>query len=528
MVNNEASGFASNMDKMRADYDMSRGSRYERNRIGLAPQGNSADWHYRFEAQYYRDVEKARDLQRNDACVGQITDRAVSNIVQDGFQVNPNTGDTFLDADLKAMWTEWQNDPDEVDIAGEFNFHDFEIQAMHSTLVDGDFIALALNSGNLQGLEAHNVQTTTQVENTVLGVTKDPFNKRINYWIRPDAIDPSKARVEQSIPVPVRNDDGLRTLFHVYNPKRVSQTRGVTAFAPIFSMTSMLDDTLFAALVKQQVTSCFTVFRERTDGLNAPHDPNYGMGVSESQAGGGVRQLDGVAPGMEILGNPGEKLHGFSPSVPGSDFFPHVNLTLTLIGVNLGLPLCLVLMDGSQTNFSGWRGAIDEARKGWAANQKMLMQRFHRPVWKWKVAQWIANDPAMKGAASRDGVNINRHDWVAPAWKYIEPLKDAQADALMISSGLTSPRRLHASRGKDWDVVCNEIVEDNLQAITKAKEAAEKLNEQFDGDKQPVHWRELINMPLPDGVQMQMMDSAPGEEESGEESTTTPKEDKDA
>ena len=528
-MSNEPSGFNADMSSLRNDYDMSRESRYERRRVGLAPQGDSADWHYRFETQYYKDMEKARDMARNDVVIGQITDRAVSNIVQDGFSVNPNTGSKPLDRDLKARWNQWALDQDDCDIAGEFCFHDYELHAMRSVLVDGDFVALALNSGHLQALEGHNIQTTTKVNNTILGVTKDSFGKRLQYWVKPDSIDPNNAKVEQSVPVQVRNETGLRTLFHVYNPKRMSQTRGVTAFAPIFSTAGMLDDTLFSALVKQQVSSCFTVFRERTADLTAPHAaPSYGMGSEQVQIDGGVRQIDGIAPGMEIMGQPGEKLHGFSPSVPGSDFFPHVKLTLSLIGVNLGLPLCLVMMDASETNYSGYRGAVDEARKGWTANQKMLMQRLHVPTYKWKVAQWMAEDPIMRAAAERSNVNILAHDWVAPAWQYIDPKADAEADALQISTGLTSPRRKHAERGKDWEVVSDEIVQDNLLAIEKAKKAAAKINEKHDDD-QPVHWRELINMPLPEGVQMQMMDSVPGEEESGEESPeTTPKEDTNA
>ena len=518
----------SDFSKFRADYDMSRESRYDRRRTGLAPQGNTADWHYRVEEQYYRDMEKARDMARNDSIIGQTTDRAVTNVVQGGFTLNPNTGSKPLDRELKARWDEWSQDPDMCSISGEHCWHDFEIMSLRSCIVDGDFTALAIESGHLQPIEAHQIRTSQRQENTFLGVTKNAYGRHEQVWIRKDAITPSEGR-EQSSPVNVRNNSGLRTVFQVYDPKRFSQTRGVTAYAPIFSIAGMLDDLQFAALVKQQVTSCFTVFRERDGDLTAPHAiPNYGEQRTESTVYGGTRQLDGIAPGMEILGEPGEKLSGFSPGVPGEQFFPHVNMLLNIIGVNLGLPLCLVMMDGSQTNFSGWRGAVDEARKGWSLQQDMLIKRLHMPVYRWKVAQWMAEDVILRDAAKRDSVNINRHSWTAPAWPYINPKEDAEADALQISSGLTSPRRKHAERGKDWDVISTEIVEDNLNAIDKAKKAADRINKKY-GDDQPVHWRELINMPLPDGVQMQMMDSVPGEETQVEgESINAPEEESDS
>ena len=127
----------------------------------------------------------------------------------------------------------------------------------------------------------------------------------------------------------------------------------------------------------------------------------------------------------------------------------------------------------------------------------------------------------MASAASASGVNIFRNTFQAPAWQYIDPKADAEADALQIANGLISPRRKHAERGRDWEEVATEIVQDNAYAIDLAKQAADEINSTYTDDKQPVHWRELIQTPLPEGVQMQMMDSAPGEEET-EEVTEAP------
>jgi hypothetical protein len=76
-----------------------------------------------------------------------------------------------------------------------------------------------------------------------------------------------------------------------------------------------------------------------------------------------------------------------------------------------------------------------------------------------------------------------------------------------LQNGLTSPRRLHAERGAEWEEVSDEIVADMMYAIIAAKNAANKINSRFD-DGQPVQWRELINLPMPIGVQMTMQDPA--------------------
>lgn len=491
---------------------MSRETRFNRRRTGLAPQGNTADWHYRNEEFYYRDIEKARDMDRNDSIIGQTLDRAVDNIVQDGFKLDPKTGNAELDALLKRKWFEWSENREACDIQGEFCWHDFERHAMRSMLLDGDIVFLGLgdnagekHTGKLQAIEAHSVRTSTRQDDTFLGVTKDEFGRRLQYWITHDPVEPNATK-EDAEPVDVRDENGLRTLFHVYRPDRMTQTRGVTALAPIFAVAGMRDDIQFAKLVQQQVASCFAVFRKRQHIPNDPHSstPGYGDGSTET-TDSGTRYIENIAPGMEIVGAPGEELQGFSPDIPGQGYEFQFKEMLTTIGVNLGLPLCLVLMDGSETNFSGWRGAVDEARKGFQSNQRNLIERLHSPVYEWKLSHW-ESDPEVQAFLEADPqIRLSEHKWNPPTWKYIDPVGDAQGDVLRTQNALTSRRRLHAERGQDWEEVASEIVQDSSLMVRTAKQAAMDINAEFD-DGQPVQWRELANMPMPTGVQMTMQD----------------------
>jgi len=502
----KAPSLGASFNDIRADYEMSRESRFVRRRTGLAPQGGTADYHYRNEAKYYDDIEKARDMDRNDCVVGQTITRAVDNIVQGGFSLDPQTGDKKLDQDLWQRWQDWSNSPD-CDIAGEMTFQDIEHQVMRSTLLDGDIVALGLESGELQLIEAHAIQNSARMPNTFLGVTIDDYRRREKYWVLKDANTPNESKATKADPVDVRDENGNRQLFHIYDPKRSTQTRGITAFAPIMQLAGMFEDIQFAKLVQQQVVSCFAIFRQQAvinNGGSPPSTVGYGNGSVETTLGG-TRYIEDITPGMEVVGAPGETLQGFSPNVPNAEFFNHVKLMLQLIGVNLGLPLCLVLMDGSETNFSGWRGAVDEARKGFKRNQTNLANRFHKEVYRWKLRQWSDEDPALGQAFKRLGSKVFNHKWNCPTWQYIDPVGDAQGDALRITNSLISPRRLHAEGGRDWEEVAGEIVEDNAYAISRAKMVAKRINKKYD-DGAPVHWRELISLPMPAGTQMTMSD----------------------
>jgi capsid protein len=503
MTKKKAKNLAESFQQTRADYEMSKNSRFVRRRTGLAAKGSSGDYHIRSESQYYDSIEKCRDMDRNDAVVGQIVDRAVANVIQDGMTLEPQTGDKKLDRALWDRWKAFSDNPDECDIGGELCWHDYERLTFRSHLVDGDSFAFVTQDGPLQFIEGHSIQTASKRENTFCGITTNQYRRREVFWYRADAIDPTMVSKEEEVPLQARDVGGNRQVFQVYNSKRALMTRGVSAFAPIFYLTGMFEDINFAKVVQQQIVSCFAIFRQMAAG-QAPKPPSVvGYGDQTTGEPPGTRTIEGIGPGMEIIGAPGETLNGFSPNVPNSEYFEHVRLMLTLIGVNLGLPLCLVLMDGSETNFSGWRGAVDEARKGFRQNQRMMVKRLHRPVYEMKVRQWMEEDAALKRASIKR--NIFAHEWNAPEWKYINPLQDAQADAVQLQNCLTSPRRLHSGRGYDWELIAEETVNDNAYAIILAKKKAKEINGMFPDDP-PVNWRELMPLVMAANTQLSLQD----------------------
>jgi lambda family phage portal protein len=499
--------------ELRSDYNAARSSRFRRRRTGVSPMGSGADYHYRSEADYLRMMEQARDMDRNDAIAGPVLDRAKLNAIQDGFTLDVDTGDEVLDEELAARWQAWCEDPDECDLAGEFTFYDLEQLIYRSALLDGDCFVLPQKEGSLQVVEAHRCRTPKRTErNVVHGVLLDANRRRKQYWFTKDDIDPLAPLVKVSdiVAYEARSRDGQKQVLHVADPRRLTQTRGITAFAPIFDALAMIEDINFAKLVQQQVVSCFAIFRQlEIDFKGSAREQRGPVDSTSTHADGASRRLEGIGPGMEIVGRPGEKLQGFSPAVPNAEYFDHVKLILTLVGVNLGLPLILVTLDASETNFSGWRGAFDQAKLGFRRNQKWLVSRFHRPVYRWKVRQWGADDPAIAAAAERDGIDIFGHRWNSPTWPYIEPLSDSQANLLRERSGQISPRRLQGESGREFKQIAKETVDDNAYRIGLAIEAANKLNAGNSDKEQKVHWRELVSLPTPEGVQIALSPTQP-------------------
>ncbi len=493
---------------IRSDYNAARENRFRRKRKGFLITSSGADFHYRLLTDYLRMIEYARAMDRDDVIFGSTIDRAVTNEIHTGMRLDVKTGKNAADEELAARWKAWSEDADQCDLAGEQDFSQMEGLVSRASKVDGDHLILPTTEGSLQLTEGHLCRTPRNTKrNVVHGVMLDDDRKRKEFWICKDDIDPWVVvyRVDEMHCIPARDADGNRQVFQVYNPKRVSQTRGVSAMAPIVDMLGMFEDVNFAKMVQQQIVSCFAVFRERGPAYDGPTDPGQqGERHQHIRPDGSTDTLEGISPGMQVVGWKDEKLTGFSPSVPNAEFFPHMKLILTLIGINLGLPLVMVLMDASEANFSAFRSAVEQAKLGFRRNQKALISRFHTPVYRWKLRQWMAEDRALRALARERGVDIFGHQWDPPGWPYLDPQKDAAADLLRTRNAQISQRRRCHERGMVWERECHDIIDDNALAITAAKLKAREMNQDVEDDSEKVHWRELIALPTPDGVTVKL------------------------
>jgi capsid protein len=426
---------------------------------------------------------------------------------------------------MYRKWEEWSTDRDKCDIAGEKTWSEMEELAVISCIRDGDLIALGTKSGHLQIIESHQVRNPKGKRGEkpnakpILGVEINEFRRHDIYHIRPESVDPYRTtQQEPSIPVRVRDESGRRQLFHFFVRDRSTATRGVTALAPCFQKLAMFDDLDFAKLVQAQALSCIVVQRiKEVAKVGMPTrsgNPAFGAVTTEQQGDGTHVSIQQLAPGTDIDQRPGERLEAFSPDVPNTNYFEHAKMLLTMFFISIGLPYVVGMMDATATNFSGWRATVDEAKKGWKRTQRRLRDTWNKPVYEWRVHQLLADDPEVQEAYKKVGDNIFKHTWRMPKWPYIQPVEDATAKILRKQNMLSSPRRIHGDDSEDFEEIVDETVEDHGYAIEKAIVKARELTEKYQLDP-PLHWRELLNLPVPQGMQISISaggDSAPARE----------------
>lgn len=530
---------------MRASYEAGRPSRFVERPQGVITTGSGADYHTG-DLDYYYMIEMARNYERNDPIFSQGVQRFVDNVVQGGFTYRPQTGVDRIDRMLTEDWLAYADDEnaESVDEERERSWHDFEHLAARRMIIDGDLGINPVRGGRLQALEAHRIRHHQKSLNAgngnavILGVELNRRRQRRRYYITKHEYD-GRHLTGSTFDYQSINawswDDLLgryeKNFFHVYDPKRFSQTRGVTAIAPVANTIGMHGDVQFAQLVKQQMASYIGFFHKIPESMSETYEPpaatlDYTYGDSRK-----TRAAD-LSPGAEYYPDyAGEEIQAFQANIPGDSFFDHSKLLLTFVAVNLGMPLIVFMLDASETNFSSWRGALDQAKIRWKQFQRVLSGRLHSPVQRMRIRRNLRFRQDYFDAWREIGDDIFRMEWVPPRWPYIQPKEDAEADILEKQGLLSSPRRICDRRSERYDLIVEESVTDNATLIARCMDAAVEINKHPFISEHPnerVSWRDLDPRMIPATQRQIQDDTIEGGDGEGEKPKPKPGEDKNA
>lgn len=482
--------------EIKADYDGMRPSKFRRERRYL---GGSADAHLGYSwLQYWKLRETCRDMMRNDGIIGQALKRAADNIFRGGFKLEMQTGNKGLNDEIEGLMGEWMANPYRCDARETLTFHEQAKQAWLQLSFDGDVFGALNQDGYVQWVEGDRCVTAGARANMVHGVLLGRRDEPVEYWFAKPYLPYERTmhtmKVGDTFPVAAKDSYGERAICHLFKPSRFSMTRGVPLFTGCLDTAGMLEDLNFAKLVQAQVVSCISAWIETSPDPNAkPSTPAIGSQPGRQSLPDGTSAIiEKLEPGKVPILPPGKKMVPFTPAVPNAEYFQHVQLLLRIIGANIGLPLSIILLDTSSTNFSGYRGELEQARMGFEDNQQFMIHRLHRPVTRWKIRSFLA-DRLIKSRAA-DGMlktgEIFQHKWLGQGWPYIEPQKDATADATILANMLDSPRGVASRKGREFDDILNETIADNTATVKRCIEAAQAISKSTGED---VTWRDVLD-----------------------------------
>lgn len=444
------------------------------------PQEGSGDAHLRRD----RDVlaRIADSFDRDNSIYEGILNRAIEGIVGHGFSLRPRTGDDELDAKIRRDWQDFAKDPE---VRGIFTFHDCEKITARAVFNHGDLLVLKTRTAQrgfrFQYVESAQVAYAHQKivtggngsRRVEEGVELDGLGRPTAYFVAPrDRFGFVQSHKARRIPA----DRGVL----VAHRKRYSQTRGVPVLVSTFPLINRINDVCDSEAIAWQLLSKFAVSISRQNGPELAYEESSQDQAAESATSAPASE-DYVADVSDRIvdldeaiifhGNPGETVSGIDRSLPGANFPNSVRMYLRLIGLPLGLPLELILLDWSATNYTGSRAALEQAFRNFVAWQRFLKRSHHSPLY----LAWLEERIAQ--GHYPDTPDTRRHEWDAPEFPWVDQLAEAKAWGERMDRGLATQTQALKSSGMDRDDWLDAKDLEVRSAIERAQAISEDTGE---------------------------------------------------
>lgn len=444
------------------------GSKTRRSMSQWKTSGGSADEDLVLDRETVRD--RARDLVRNNALASGTLGGVVSNAVGTGLRMKPmidrevlGLGEDEADAWQRAAGAEWGlfSGSPECDAAGVLDFDGQSQLALRSTLENGDtFALLAFREKapwpyglRVQLIEADRVDNPlgkADTETLFAGIEKDRDGRPLRYHVlnsHPGGRF-GAGRLEGRW-VPAFTATGRRNMLHLFDPKRIGQSRGVSYFAPVIEPLRILGEYTTAELMAATVSGFFTVFvKSETGGLNLnPMQPTAETGAkgTDDDVKLGYGAMVGLGPGEDVI--------FADPKRPTSMFDPFVMAILRQIGVGLELPF-EVMIKHFTASYSASRAALLDAWRFYKGRRAWLVRSFCQPVYEALVEEAVARG-RLAAPGFFDDPMVRRAylgaRWTGPAPGQIDEQKAVAAARDRMDADLTTlDEETAAMTGGEW------------------------------------------------------------------------------
>ena len=318
-------------------------------------------------------------------------------------------------------------------VRGFNNDHGFAVQ-----LIEADMLDLHHNNYKLQnggeirmGVETNSVgrPSAYHILTAHPGETSDTSRRRL----RVDADD----------------------IIHLYNPERISQTRGVPWMVSAMTRLQMLAGYEESELVASRVAASkmgFLTKDANTESYTGEEDEDYNL-IMESEPG----SIEELPTGMSF--------QEWNPTHPTTAYKDFVKSTLRGISAGLNISYNTLANDLEGVNYSSIRAGLFDEREHYKSIQNWFIDSFIQPVFEAWLEASILNGVFPFGITKFD--KMNQPKWCARRWPWVDPLKDMQANILAMNNGLEAKRNIINYTGGDIDDIYSTIAADNKLAEDK-------------------------------------------------------------
>lgn len=425
-------------------------------------------------------MAQARQKLEENPLVAGMLQTDVDNSIATGFRLSARTTDDGFNRDIEAMWLDQRN---KLDIRGVRTWMNLQRMWEMRKKTDGDVGIVLMDEAERYDGVAQSWLQTIEAERIYKqrgagydsGIEFDDFGAPRRYFVGPrqKADKPKLQKYDKVF-------DAKRFILYAHQPhERAERERGVSQFTPILNYFEDLEEILDAMLQKVKNEAFIGLkFKLTPDSNNNPWGPTI---QSEAVAEDGKkRQHVSMVSGLNLNLDPNEDAEVMESKAPHSEFVPFIRMMIRLTGLPFGMPLEMILMDPSETNYSGLRSLLEFAKKRFRVSQAESAFIATR-IYQW----WLSRQKKHNGLKVPKGIENSywAHRWIPPSWQYLDPQKEATAHETRLRIGITSRHRIIEEECEaDYEDIRDELNQERADGFADIGAPAPVEPEEADDD----------------------------------------------
>jgi lambda family phage portal protein len=406
-------------------------------------------------------AQRAAWFARNNPNVAAAVNALVSNAVGTGIKPRSKHPNATVSARLHQLWDAWERVADASGRPG--GFYAQQALAFRAMIEGGESFARLRGRLPEDGLPVpfqvelisrDQVPTTQWVDlrpgNAIrAGIEFDALGRRVAFWVLPfnpnDPAMPMLAPTWQPTRVPAED------MVHMFRDLVENQLRGLTWLAPVLLRCRELDQYEDAALVRAKVAAMLAGFILNKDSENPAWQAPPG---SETPT---------LEPGALVPLNPGESVEFTNPP-NDQNYCAFTENHLRAIAAGIGCTYFQASGDLKGANYSSLRGGLVEFRRQIEQLQHLvIVPQLCDPVWRRFVTLAVLSGAIEAPDFETDPEAYLGADWLPPAFDWVDPKKDIEAELLAIGAGIKSRAQSVAETGFDVEDVDRQIAADHAR-----------------------------------------------------------------
>jgi lambda family phage portal protein len=379
-------------------------------------------------------VSEARNLRRNAPEVSWAVRTHVCFVSTFNFQCR--SGNAELDRRIESLM-DWWSRAQNVDVAGRHSLQELTHLAETLRTSDGDCFFLTLRNGQVQLIEGDRVRTPTHLGNYEGKIDAGKFVHGVE-------VDEDGAPKRYAVCDREGNSFVLRDVLparHVHQLAyfdRADAVRGVSPLASAITTFCDLYESREYALAKAKLSQLFAL------------KMTLAGDVDEAEAGEGYTFDFGTGPQTLQLA-PGDEADFLESKTPSNEFQAFLET-----GIQIGLKALDIpysFFAENYTNYSGARQALNLYEQLCERKRKGVRQLLNN-LTAWRLRLFIVDgELELPAGWTLDDV---KWEWIPQALPWIDPQREANANATLLANNLASHQQLAKEQGLDWFTIMDQ------------------------------------------------------------------------